>query len=43
MIAVNKSTTIPSSLLDVSAPISPDDISSDKYGAQDVKTTLRND
>lgn len=43
MIAVNKSTNIPASLQNVSAPTSPDDISSDMYGAQDVKTTLRDD
>lgn len=43
MIAVNKSTNIPASLQNVVAPTSPDDISSDMYGAQDVKTTLRDD
>lgn len=43
MIAVHKSPNIPASLNNVAAPTSPDAISSDMYGAQDVKTALKND
>lgn len=43
MIAVHKSTNIPASLNNLAAPTSPDAISSDIYGAQDVKSALKDD